>query len=63
MTSFDHYCLDHLVEPVQVFEIGEDATSFLPRGSYQRSDLLTVDDTVSFLKNNQKPYKCRVVYV
>ena len=64
MTSFDHYCVDHPVESVQVFEVGQDATPFLKRGSYQKSDLLTLEDTESFLKNNQnKPYKCRLVYV
>lgn len=64
MTSFDNYCLDDPVEPVQVFEVGQDTTSFPTRASYQRSDLRTVEDTASFLKNNQNnPYKCRLVYV
>ncbi|CAI7603500.1 unnamed protein product [Penicillium glandicola] len=63
MTSFDNYYLDHPVEPVQVFEVGQDATPFLATGSYQRSDLRTVEDTTSFLKNQNKPYKCRVVSI
>lgn len=64
MTFFDHYCVDQPVEPVQIFEVGQDATPLLTRGSYQQSDLRTVEDTASFLKNNQnKPYKCRLVYV
>lgn len=64
MTSFDNYCLEHPAEPVQVFEIGQDTTSFPTKASYQRSDLRTVEDTESFLRNNQNnPYKCRLVYV
>ncbi|KAJ5955057.1 hypothetical protein N7501_009336 [Penicillium viridicatum] len=64
MTSFDNYCLDHPVEPVQVFEVGQDTTSFPTRASYQRSDLRTVEDTASFLRNNQNnPYKCRLVSI
>ncbi|KAJ5685591.1 hypothetical protein N7455_010722 [Penicillium solitum] len=64
MTSFDNYCLDDPVEPVQVFEVGQDTTSFPTRASYQRSDLRTVEDTSSFLKNNQNsPYKCRLVSI
>lgn len=63
MISFDHHYVDHPVEPVQVLEIGQDAP-FLARGSYQQSDLRTIEDTTSFLRNNQnKPYKCRLVYV
>ncbi|KAJ5165155.1 Mg2+ transporter protein CorA-like/Zinc transport protein ZntB [Penicillium coprophilum] len=64
MTIFDNYCLDRPVEPVQVFEVRQDATPFLTRGSYQRSDLRTEEDTASFLENNQtNPYKCRVVSI
>ncbi|KOS44430.1 hypothetical protein ACN38_g4675 [Penicillium nordicum] len=63
MISFDHHYVDHPVEPVQVLEIGQDAP-FLARGSYQQSDLRTIEDTTSFLRNNQnKPYKCRLVSI
>ena len=63
MTSFDHNCVDHPVEPVQVCELGEDATPFLTRGACQQSDLRTVEDMASFLRNNQNKYQCRLVYV
>lgn len=62
MSSFDRYCVDRVIEPVQILEIGQDATSLPATSSYERSDFSTTEELEEHFQNTpNKPYKCRLM--